>query len=215
MQWREMIKPQMAVHSRFGKIDSGSYRYSACKRHLQSEGVWLVKSELNRLTSWPECGTAIRTAYRRTTEALWCTVLNSMESYSHGEGIMSHNSLHVPMHHCSNATVILIILFVIWVARYRYWHTMILCMHPLRQDITRYWHNWSCYKGWEIYLGHRYFMSNVVHMTRIIVRALLLLLHIALILCLSKLPALVAFSCSCSYSMCTVLPIAGCHNGLF
>jgi len=29
------------------------------------------------------------------------------------------------------------------------------------------------------------------------------------------LPALVAFSCSCSYSMCTVLPIAGCHKGLY
>jgi len=40
------------------------------------------------------------------------------------------------------------------------------------------------------------------------------MLHIALILSLSKLPALVALSCSCSYSMCTVLPIAGCHKRL-
>ena len=48
--------------------------------------------------------------------------------------------------------------------------------------------------------------TTVVHMTRIIVRECL---------SLSKLPALVAFSCSCSYSMCTVLPIAGCHKGLF
>jgi len=36
--------------------------------------------------------------------------------------------------HCNNAIVILTILFVIWVARYRYWHMMVLCMHPLRPE---------------------------------------------------------------------------------
>ena len=36
--------------------------------------------------------------------------------------------------HCNNAIVILTILFVIGVAIYRYWHTMVLCMHPLRLE---------------------------------------------------------------------------------
>ena len=36
--------------------------------------------------------------------------------------------------HCKNAIVILTILFVIQVARYRYWHRMVLCMLPLRPE---------------------------------------------------------------------------------
>ena len=36
--------------------------------------------------------------------------------------------------HCNNAIVILTILFVIWVARYRYRHMKVLCMHPLRPE---------------------------------------------------------------------------------
>jgi len=36
--------------------------------------------------------------------------------------------------HCNNTIVILAILFVIWVARYRYRHRMVLCMHPLRPE---------------------------------------------------------------------------------
>ena len=115
--------------------------------------------------------------------------------------------------HCNNAIVILNILFVIWVARYGYDG---IVNASLETGVTKYCNNWSCYKGWDIYLGHRYFMSTsaVVYMTRIIVREQCHFAAIALILSLSKLPALVAFSCSCSYSMCTVLPIAGCHKGL-
>ena len=53
-------------------------------------------------------------------------------------------------------------------------------------------------------------------MTGIFVREQCLLLHIALICCPSNLPNPCSrFDCSCCYSMFTVLPIAGYHEGLF
>ena len=46
---------------------------------------------------------------------------------------ITQSSLHV-MIHCNNAILILTILFVIWVAMYRYQHMMVLYMHPLRPE---------------------------------------------------------------------------------
>jgi len=43
---------------------------------------------------------------------------------------MWHLAAKLQLVHCNNAIVILTILFVIWVARYRYWHTIVLCSIP-------------------------------------------------------------------------------------